>query len=443
MTTTTTTTTIEPSTSTSTILSTTLNLQTTTEQAKLEAFDRITEILNALNSFEKLSDSLGSGGGGSDDSNTRVNEEKKKAPINLENSSSEPLDDSLDTDTTMLPYALDTDFDAINESDKNSSLFDENEFLASSTSPPSKTTTTVTHEKTESDLSWTNLMKANESTTYPLPPLTTANTITLSSVDSSQEYEDSNESSSSSSSSSSASSSQESSEYDDDEYEELVKLIMSKKANQTINNSSLVKPKENTTVSPKDMPENTTLSDTTTELLKHTTQSQINEEAEDGNDDDDNEEEEEEEDDNIDDDNSPVTNQVVTVNEPATTTTTLSSPPPQITSTEPTTLKDLITESTTTKEALNIPTSILANEYTSTNTQPSIIISSNATLTTTIGMGLLIKNQTEKISTTARLESMTVIMMDNNKPADLCNDPEVDAITRTEWGNAFIFKGLK
>ena len=28
-----------------------------------------------------------------------------------------------------------------------------------------------------------------------------------------------------------------------------------------------------------------------------------------------------------------------------------------------------------------------------------------------------------------------------DKPADLCNDPEVDAITRTEWGNAFIFKG--
>lgn len=26
-------------------------------------------------------------------------------------------------------------------------------------------------------------------------------------------------------------------------------------------------------------------------------------------------------------------------------------------------------------------------------------------------------------------------------PADLCNDPYIDAITRTEWGNAFIFKG--
>jgi len=413
------------------MLSTTLDLQTTTEPAKLEAFDRITEILNALNSFEKLSDSLGGG----DDSNTRVNE-NKKAQIDLENSSSEPLDDSL-TESTMLP-ALDTDFYVTDESDKNSSLFDENEILSSSTSPPPKTTTfTVAHEKTESDLSWKNLMKANASTTSPLPPLTSASPITLSSADSSQEYEDSNESSSSSSSSSSsASSSQESGEYDDDEYEELVKLIMSKKANQTINNSSLVKPKENTTASPKDMPENTTLPNTTTELLlKNTTQPQINEEAEEGNDDDD--EEEGEEDDNIDEDSLPVTNQVVTVNEPATTTTTL--PPPQITSTESTTLKHLIAESTTAKEALNVPTSILANEYTSTNTQPSIV--SNATITTTFATGLLVKNQTEKISTTARLESMTV-MMDNNKPADLCNDPEVDAITRTEWGNAFIFKGL-
>jgi hypothetical protein len=27
------------------------------------------------------------------------------------------------------------------------------------------------------------------------------------------------------------------------------------------------------------------------------------------------------------------------------------------------------------------------------------------------------------------------------KPADLCRDPHIDAMTRTEWGNAFIFKG--
>ncbi len=30
---------------------------------------------------------------------------------------------------------------------------------------------------------------------------------------------------------------------------------------------------------------------------------------------------------------------------------------------------------------------------------------------------------------------------ENEKPADLCHDPHIDAITRTEWGNAFIFKG--
>ena len=29
----------------------------------------------------------------------------------------------------------------------------------------------------------------------------------------------------------------------------------------------------------------------------------------------------------------------------------------------------------------------------------------------------------------------------DEKPADLCYDPVIDAITRTEWGNAFIFKG--
>lgn len=31
----------------------------------------------------------------------------------------------------------------------------------------------------------------------------------------------------------------------------------------------------------------------------------------------------------------------------------------------------------------------------------------------------------------------------SEKDIDLCNDPEIDDITRTEWGNAFIFKGSK
>ena len=390
---------IEPSTSTVIDLTT---------QAKNEPFDRITEILNALNSFEKLSDSL-------DESMTSPKIKEDTVLMELEANSNESRVDLTETTPERFFYVTD-------EVDK-PSLIDE---IPSSTLPMVDVKNlTTSQEKFENELNWKSLMKENISNTQ-LPLTSTLSILnSLSSVDSSEEYEDSNESSSSSSSS------QESDEYADDEYEELVKLIMSKKSNQTVNNTNISKTQNEISKFPHnltknlDFPENTTLSTTTSfELLKNSTV-QITEQADD-------ELGEDEEDDDIDDDSTSVTHQTVTVNEPVTTKTVITSA-----ITEATTLKSLVPETTskilveTTKEFLNVPTSILANEYTST--EPSI-----SKIAATAAYSLT-QNQTVTYST---IRAEFIKDADLDKPADLCNDPEVDAITRTEWGNAFIFKGF-
>jgi trimeric autotransporter adhesin len=104
-----------------------------------------------------------------------------------------------------------------------------------------------------------------------------------------------------------------------------------------------------------------------------------------------------------------------------------------------------------------------------TTTTTSITTTTTSTTTTTTATNSIARGgfslpqsavvdliRTNKISTTLKsstssmariLENASSDRNDNisggeeEKPADLCNDPEVDAITRTEWGNAFIFKG--
>ena len=403
---------IEPSLSTSNSLGTTetSTVIDLTTQAKNEPFDRITEILNALNSFEKLSDSL-------DESRSSPKIKEDNVLMELENNSNESRVDLTETTPERFFYVTD-------EVDK-PSLIDE---IISSTLPMVDVRNlTSSQEKFENELSWKSLMKENISNTQL--PLTSTSSFpnSLSSVDSSEEYEDSNESSSSSSSS------QESDEYADDEYEELVKLIMSKKSNQTVNNSKtqneISKLPHNLTKN-LDFPENTTLLTTTSfELLKNSTV-QITEQADDelGGD---------EEDDDIDDESTSVTNQTITANEPVTTKTVITSAISLLSEATTATTLSLVPETTskvlveTTKEFLNVPTSILANEHTST--EPSISkIAATAAYSS-------IQNQTVTSST---IRAEFIKDADLDKPADLCNDPEVDAITRTEWGNAFIFKGL-
>ena len=48
-----------------------------------------------------------------------------------------------------------------------------------------------------------------------------------------------------------------------------------------------------------------------------------------------------------------------------------------------------------------------------------------------------------RVTNNPTTESMikTTAKLVEEEPADLCNDPIVDAITRTEWGNALVFKG--
>ena len=46
-------------------------------------------------------------------------------------------------------------------------------------------------------------------------------------------------------------------------------------------------------------------------------------------------------------------------------------------------------------------------------------------------------------TTTAITKTAHTKESSSEKDIDLCNDPEIDDITRTEWGNAFIFKGSK
>lgn len=60
--------------------------------------------------------------------------------------------------------------------------------------------------------------------------------------------------------------------------------------------------------------------------------------------------------------------------------------------------------------------------------------SSTSTITTTV-------KTTSRIVTTnaSSADSLTT----TPGAVDLCNDPEIDDITRTEWGNAFIFKGIE
>lgn len=59
-------------------------------------------------------------------------------------------------------------------------------------------------------------------------------------------------------------------------------------------------------------------------------------------------------------------------------------------------------------------------------------MTSTTTTTTTI-------STTTAITKTAHTKESS----SSEKDIDLCNDPEIDDITRTEWGNAFIFKGFK
>ena len=57
------------------------------------------------------------------------------------------------------------------------------------------------------------------------------------------------------------------------------------------------------------------------------------------------------------------------------------------------------------------------------------------------------KTSTSKL--TSSVSSLTIITEKNStfkakvhtEPSNLCEDPHIDAITRTEWGNAFVFKG--
>ena len=96
------------------------------------------------------------------------------------------------------------------------------------------------------------------------------------------------------------------------------------------------------------------------------------------------------------------------------------------------------TSTTTTDTSTTTTTTTTTTSTTSTTSETST--TSTATQTQTPERFLSTKIQIfSKINLT---EISDEVRVSPDQPADLCNNPEVDAITRTEWGNAFIFKGM-
>ena len=198
--------------------------------------------MEALDSFEKLSDSL-------DQAMTSPKVKEDSLLSDFENSSVEttdeingsPLVDALKPTTESLYYVTD-------DIDKPLVADDE---IYTNTAPLVKSNSTSSHE---TELNWNDLMKANMTATS-----TRLNS--LEEIDEDIEEEEDIDDSSSS---------RENDDYEDDEYEELVKMIMSKKSNHTAV-SNLTLNKNNRTSS-------THLTSTSTHgietaMLTHTTES--------------------------------------------------------------------------------------------------------------------------------------------------------------------------
>ena len=192
----------------------------------------MTDILNALNSFEKLSDAL-------DESNVLASSQVKDDELEVDpeneisseipSSSSSPAPAPTQTTTDSLYYVTD-------EIDKPTTDYSSTTPLDLTSSIPSTIMSTTTSERENNnatqELSWKNLMKAGLLTTvasppalakYSTPSLTTTTPEVASKTNSADEYYEE-----------SAESQSQEDDYDEnDEYEELVKLMMSTKVGNT------------------------------------------------------------------------------------------------------------------------------------------------------------------------------------------------------------------
>jgi hypothetical protein len=99
-----------------------------------------------------------------------------------------------------------------------------------------------------------------------------------------------------------------------------------------------------------------------------------------------------------------------------------------------------VSASTTTR---NSKTSTTSTTLSTTVTSSTVTTTTTTITTTTTQSTTTIAKTTTKTATVFASTNQPKIGEANaEKEIDLCNDPDIDDITRTEWGNAFIFKGI-